>query len=172
VSGETINILFILFFVGFVAFTLVKAGWGIYKARKSEAWPAAKCVILSSSVESKRVSSGKGGSRTVYQPRIRYTYNVNGRDFQGDKVTFFQAYVGNGESRAGETCYRYQVDSVHDVYYNPDKPAESVLEPGIDVEPASILLFLLVVLFIGFILWQIITAGPNAPLANSRFHGP
>ncbi len=77
-----------------------------------------KCVVIA-----------RGGIRRqrTYNLQIDYTYSVNGQEFVGHRV--------DGAGQVGrdvrDIARRYPEGSVHPVYYDPNDPAQAVLEPGV-----------------------------------------
>ena len=90
----------------------------------SKAWPMADGTVLSSALTS---GFGKGGPH--YDLTVTYSYRVEGTEYTGDNVDFAGAtysFASSGERR----LERYAVGSQVNVYYSPNKPRRSVLEPG------------------------------------------
>jgi hypothetical protein len=91
-------------------------------------WPTATGRVLFATVESRRGRSGRSGYSTSYYPNVIYEYTVNGQRYQGNRLTF-----GTQVGRGSYNTVQRQVDSYSvggsiQVYYNPDNPAEAVLE--------------------------------------------
>ena len=97
----------------------------IKSAKESETWPTVNGVIFKSKVK----SSTSDGS-TTYGADISYDYQVNGQAYKGDKVTFGDVSTSSS-SRAEKIVDRYPVGKIIGVFYNPNKPETSVLEPGL-----------------------------------------
>ncbi len=99
-------------------------GAGRYRVGKaSETWPVTTVTILETTVE-------KSSSRhsTSYDPIVRYTYTVDGQDYQSDRL---QASLNGGSRRTAEKVLeRYPVGSQHTGYYDPERPDQAVLLPG------------------------------------------
>jgi hypothetical protein len=99
---------------------------------------------------------------------IRYTYLVAGREYQGERLYFFQKLLYD-YGYASQWYYDHnlaQGDQVT-VYYDPDAPERSVLEPKVDVDRVrfwgftliyACLALLLPVAFFSFIWWRFIKA--------------
>ena len=96
------------------------------EARDSINWPTAEAVITRSIVEESRATSKK----ISYKPHVTYTYRVADREFSGNDISMHDVGYGDGNI-AQEIVAKYSVNSRHSVYYNPDDPAQAVLEPGI-----------------------------------------
>jgi hypothetical protein len=66
-----------------------------------------------------------------FVPRVRYTYQVGGADYENDVVRIGLAGFGYPfESQAAAHLARYPLGSEVSVFYQSDNPKHSVLEPG------------------------------------------
>lgn len=93
-------------------------------------WPVARGRIVSSGVESYEDSSDDDGpNRTRYKSSVVYTYEVNGRKYSGDRVVIGVTTSATIPRFAKRTARKYPVGHEVDVFYNPESPGESVLEP-------------------------------------------
>lgn len=107
-------------------------GWQEYEAHLSELsaashdWPSVRGVIVSSNLEAWR--GKKAGRRTKFRLEVRYEYAVNGEVFRNDTVRFDQDRLSSPRKR--DLLRSVPVGQRVDVYYNPDKPSQSVLQPG------------------------------------------
>lgn len=99
----------------------------VKKARASESWPTAAGTVRSSTVR-ETVSRSKGSTRRSYSANITYGYEVAGTAFAGDKVSFGGSPSHNFSGQAQAVCDRYPTGKAVTVRYNPEKPAEGVLE--------------------------------------------
>lgn len=100
----------------------------LLQALGSKDWVEISCVIDSSEVESHRSSDG-----TTYSVAIRYTYQVEGRDYQSDRYNFSTA-SSSGHSGKAAVVARYPVGSEQICWVDPDDPSQAVLSrdiPGI-----------------------------------------
>jgi hypothetical protein len=68
-------------------------------------------------------------ARRRFKPAIRYRYEVNGRSYIGDRIRMGVDITSSVRSLAQKTLKRYPPGRDVDVYYNPEKPGEAVLEP-------------------------------------------
>ena len=101
----------------------------LQQAGESENWPHTSGVIVISSVsQSREYDSRKKRTKTVYRANIGYAYQVGGKRFQGDKISF------GGTSTDRKSAYRltakYPNKKKNDVYYDPAGPENAMLEPG------------------------------------------
>lgn len=123
-------VIFALTTIPFVVVALFLARWSMkQKARvnASQNWPSTTGRILFSSVEQRRTSNARGGYSTSYYPVVRYDYTVNGQQYQGGTINFGQVGLGSYNAVAQKAA-QYPVGSMVQVYYNPENPADAVLD--------------------------------------------
>lgn len=98
-------------------------------ARASTTWPSVEGIIEQSSVSTTH-RSGKN-KKTMYAAEITYRYTVEAQEYHCSTV----AFGGNGSSSSSQAAYaltkRYPVGQAVPVYYEPQKPENAVLEPGV-----------------------------------------
>jgi hypothetical protein len=101
--------------------------------RDACAWPVTAGKITLSGVEAYRDSrehdSYPRRPRLAYKPGVAYSYEVNGREYAGDRLTLGVVVSSGFPGFAARTAARYPVGSRVDVRYNPRNPGESVLRP-------------------------------------------
>jgi Protein of unknown function (DUF3592) len=96
------------------------------KGKESLSWPTTRGVIIEAEVHR---SEGNSKSRPTYSPRVQYSYAVDGTEYMGKRIRF--AAIGSGDrSEAAAVVKKYAPSTSVEVAYKPDKPSESVLEPG------------------------------------------
>jgi hypothetical protein len=100
-------------------------------------WPSTIGTVNASYLE--RRSSSEGGS-TNY-PVVQYSYQVGGQPYQGMKIAPGPEVGGTG---AGKVVGRYPAGAQVMVFYNPQNPADAVLETK---APAQWIMWLLLVIF-------------------------
>jgi hypothetical protein len=103
-------------------FLFASARWTLALARASSAWPTTAGVVRESSVGTRR-----GSLRTVYWHALRYTYEVDGRSYDGDQAQFGPPNVTN-KALVETVASRYAPGARVTVHYEPDDPATSTLE--------------------------------------------
>ncbi len=64
-----------------------------------------------------------------YSVDVSYSYRIDGNATTGHRIGVSQEYTD--KDTAFEKIKRYDVGSTHPVFYNPESPDESVLEPGV-----------------------------------------
>jgi hypothetical protein len=117
-----------LFVVAGIAFAFI--GYTSYQSgMESKNWPVANGSVIQSKIEKRTETTGTGTSkRKVVKSYavVKYTYAVGNRDYQSSRITF-------GQSKdAYKTVSRYPKGKNIQVYYDPENPAQAVLEPGGD----------------------------------------
>ena len=100
-------------------------------------WPSTLGVVDASHLE--RRSSSEGGS-TNY-PVVQYSYQVSGQRYQSAKLAPGMEVGGTG---AGKVVDRYPAGAQVMVFYNPQNPAEAVLERK---APAQWVIWLILAIF-------------------------
>jgi hypothetical protein len=107
-----------LIFLIILPFALWKAWKNIQLAKASTGWPT---------VSGKVTSSDTAKVMFRRQPRVTYSYSVNGAPFTGNRISFAAGY------RPKETdsiLDRYPVGKEVMVAHAPDNPAQATLETG------------------------------------------
>jgi hypothetical protein len=104
------------------------------KTRAMREWPTTVGRIIRSEVTTtvqhhNRLNSSRGSyDVTMYNPRIVYSYEVDGVSFEGDDIGW--SISANKPSVAEKSVKRYPLQSQVPVFYNPDDPAEATLAPA------------------------------------------
>jgi len=82
------------------------------------------------STESRSVSGDMLVDSTSYEPYIKYSYSVGGRECENDKLTSAVTSGIRDPAGAEDILRGYSVGSQVAVFYNPLTPEDSVLVPG------------------------------------------
>ncbi len=117
---------FLAWIFGYASFTAGAA---------SESWPSVEGKITASKIS----ESGPHDNRTL-RAHVSYQYEVNENIHRSDRVDFNSA--GMSSSQRGdiqEITRKYPVGRSVTVYYDPDDPNISVLEPGVKLGAAFML---------------------------------
>ncbi len=134
-----------LAWIGLFAFIHFRA---VAKAKASETWPTTPGKVLSSQVVEEESRDREGGTSTWYNPVVTYSYSAGGGAHQSSRIRFANMRQAR-RSKAEEIAARYPEGSTPAVRYNPEKPAEAVLEsqkPG----PLYLAMAAFGLLFVGF----------------------
>lgn len=111
------------FFV-FGAYFLFTSIWKISLGLSSRSWLNTKGTIISSEIV---IDHGS------YISKIQYSFEVVGKVYTSYSISAAPNwwYWGNLKSIAENRVAKYPVNSVIDVYYKPEAPEKSLLEPGV-----------------------------------------
>ncbi len=122
-------------------------------AHASTSWPITQGMIIHSEIQSSSDSDGN-----IYKPIVRFSYQVRGREFRGNKIFF-----GSGDISTGDISYsrritqKYPRGKTVKVFYHPYEPQQSVLEAGLNkksfIELTFGALFFLVGSGVGILCW-------------------
>lgn len=91
------------------------------QAEASQSWFPAAGVVKSASLKK---HYRKGG--VDYEPKVEYTYTIMGTPYEGKRLSF--GVMRTNQKKAWEKLALYPQGGKIVVYYNPDKPTDSVLE--------------------------------------------
>ncbi len=106
-----------------MALALAIAGYNLVPLR----WPKTSGRILESRVEYESPSF----ETVAYIVHVRYTYDVDGRTYHGSRVWRTMSIHPLSAGTARAIAARYKPGREVEVRYNPDDPAEAVLEARI-----------------------------------------
>lgn len=102
----------------------------VWLGLSSEKWPATKGIISRSMIELRTGQTGlQMRDAQVSNADIRYTYKTGDQIHVGDKITVLD-YLSKDLVFEKRLISRYPAGSFVKVYYDPDNPELSVLEPG------------------------------------------
>lgn len=101
-------------------------------AARARSWPTVFGRIEKSGVhefQSLDRDHGHARWRTQYRPDILYSYEVAGVRYTGDKSASSGRISSNLDAFAKKAAAANPIGKVVQVHYNPDNPAESVIDP-------------------------------------------
>ena len=99
------------------------------KALASQSWPTVAGTVTESEVKVTEHTSGDGTNEhaiTHYKPVVKYQYSVEGMEYAGSRIAF--GAMNSAQSAANAVVARYPAGASLTVRYDPEKPAEAVLE--------------------------------------------
>ena len=124
--------------------------WMINKGIQSENWDKGTATITSSEIEKTESRSkdaqGFTQTSTSYSVRVKYSYTVEGSNYEGNTVGF-GTMSHNERSDAQEELKFYPKGKTIDVYYDPENPSDSVLNKGV-FWPMYIVIVVMVIILI------------------------
>lgn len=127
--------------VFFIVFNAVFLGILFFMRRKAAAvsqWPSTIGTVSLSTLQRRRSSNNRG---FVSYPVVQYSYQVGGQTYQGQKIAPGPEVGGSG---ASAVIARYPIGAQVTVYYDPQNPADAVLEQK---APAQWILWLVLGIF-------------------------
>src|SRR5687767_685779 len=133
-----------LIFLIVFPFAVYKAWKNVQLAKLSTGWPTVPGRITAA--ETMKVMFRR-------QPRVTYTYSVNGAPFSSQRISFAGGYK---PKETDAILARYPVGAEIPVSYSPEKPAEATLETGATKQVRSQLNILLI-LFAVIVVLNVIT---------------
>lgn len=96
-------------------------------------------------VQPYRSRSGSGYS-TMYRAAVTYVYTVNGAQYTSDRLAIGTGLGYGSPAIAEREVAKYPAGSMVQVYYNPNNPAEAVLETR--AQGSRVLWFVVVIILV------------------------
>ena len=113
-----------LFAVGVVVFFLRRRSAALQAA--SVSWPTVEGKVSDARLHTFR---DRDKRQLNYMARVWHTYEVNGTSYTVEKISWGGQPQARVADPANAILARYPIGSAVKVYYNPQKPKQSVLEP-------------------------------------------
>ncbi len=118
---------------------LVFAGLGVWlilryqknkeKAHQSRNWPKTTGRVIESRIAEHESEDEDGHVTSTYSPVVRYEYQANGVAYAGNQVAVGSSAIAiSNRKKVQQTIDQYPPGKAVAVYYNPQNPAEAVLE--------------------------------------------
>jgi hypothetical protein len=106
--------------------------WNRRQSQKVRLWCRTHGDIEHSDV---RIESSEGGfPPDRYFTQVRYSYVVRDTILHNDEIWLNSQHEMRSMEEAQELAARYPVGRNVVVFYNPDNPAQAVLDPGFDIQ--------------------------------------
>ena len=86
-------------------------------------------IIQSSSIKQDTVTDDSGTTDIYYRPLIIYRYEINDKQYVVRDPVYEVLHYNNNIENAEQIVSEYPIGKTGDVFYNPEKPAESTLKP-------------------------------------------
>lgn len=122
--------IFVYIFLGLGLFALATGTVRAKEAWLARSWPVAKGRIIQSKVSEARTSRGNIRLARLCLD-LDYLYLVGDTVYEGHRLNAGWRCFAS-ESRIRELLKRYPSGKAVRVYYNPHRPREAMLEPGLD----------------------------------------
>lgn len=136
---------FALGFTGFGLIMLLIYISALMRAAASRNWTSVEGRIDSSHVGRVVSSRGRRQSTSNYKPEIKYTYSVTGNAYEGSHIGFGVPILG-WQSSAEQVVARYPTGATRTVYYDPQNPAQAVLERKMQNNATALIVIILCLL--------------------------
>lgn len=121
------------FILGLIGLANTTVSW--WRGSRVATWPTVAGVVTKARVHKGKSWTDMGtsgtGAVTVYRPQIVYSYEVAGVRLQRTRVQFGASWHEQVKSKAEHAIAPYPVGQAVLVRYNPQRPSESALEPGV-----------------------------------------
>jgi len=88
-----------------------------------------------------------GGSESVFTASVKYEYVVNGKSYKSRRIAFLRWW--GSENYAKNIMDQYSDNKVINIYYNPNKPKQSVLDKTPQASDIFLTILALFVIFYG-----------------------
>lgn len=112
-----------LILLGIAVFVFTVVQRNFRTAAASRTWPTADGIIVRCEEVTRSPRPGRSPKRTV---EVEYTYRLAEVEYRSDQVT-----AGNIGGSSAYLLRKYPRGTQVPVRYNPDDPAQAVLEPGV-----------------------------------------
>lgn len=122
------------------------------RALEQVKFPTTSGQIIQSEIQSQTNTSRNDDGTTdeyiTYQPKVKYSYTVNGNNYEGNKIEVLDIQNFNSQKKAEEYISNYTQGTVVNVYYNPENPNESFLDNTIQTKKIDFGTGLLIVILL------------------------
>lgn len=126
-------------------------GRPVLRSWRSRAWPHAAGTVTSSRAEPRQPDGAGVAGRRRYV-RVAYRYTVGGREFAGERYSFFTDRIAHRrEEQASEDARRYAKGTRVDVRHDPDDPATAVIDTSIPWDRGALAGFSALFLVLGLV---------------------
>lgn len=133
---ESVPFYFAVICGGFFFLILLVLGGGLVfyslrsrkKADQSHGWPSTNGKVIVSETRESKSTNEDGKTKVSYYPHIEYTYEVNGQHFTSKQISFGGVLGYSDRTKVLAKLEHYPVGSIVLAFYNPEKPAEAVVE--------------------------------------------
>jgi hypothetical protein len=118
-------------------------------AKQSKDWPSTTGIIISTGVS--EVLKASDHYETELKPQICYAYKVGDDSYMSSRIGIMPNSSAISSATASKLTIKYPKDAQVSVYYNPDRPSQAVLEPGVNGNLIAFLIVAILIFAISFI---------------------
>jgi hypothetical protein len=106
-------------------------GRPLVRALRGRKWATTRGKVTAAQLET--TSGNVNGVGRRAHLRVAYAYTVDGAEHAGERATFFNGtFVFRTEMAATAALHRYAKGAAVTVHYDPQDPADAVLDPAIE----------------------------------------
>ena len=120
-----IGVVFALGVFAIGLYALVPSVMNMARGRSSRAWPSVKGSVIASHLEWRQDEGDE------YRTEVVYGYNVRGQEHRSNRLFFGDRGWQSLRRSAAARLRNYPKGATVRVWFNPESPGDSVLEPGI-----------------------------------------
>ncbi len=143
-----------IFFAGLIGVALlIFSGHTIYRNWIARQWPLTEGCITSARTFLQDASTGKPGNAKVARAEVRFSYAVDGKQYQSSNVSYHRGIGGTNQVYDPSYAVTYPAGSLVKVAYNPLQPSESVIDTSQDPYIRFSAGVILLLMFFGYQIW-------------------
>ncbi|RJG49878.1 DUF3592 domain-containing protein [Motilimonas pumila] len=116
-------------FIAGAVLALLPVAYMLFKAIKSKGWPTRMAMITYNSLAVKKAGYWQGRT-ALGGDLIKYRYNVERVDYTGNQITAADLVIKLMVASDG-VLEHYPEQTMIEVAYNPNKPHQALLQPGL-----------------------------------------
>ncbi len=139
-------IFFFIFLLAGILLSFFTINW-VTDGLESKNWPAVEGTIISSEFISSRNSEDKPS----YSAEIIYEYFINSEKYLSNSITSGSQSSSSSPRSAQGLVNKYNEGEKVKVYFNPEDPGKSLLEPGFHVTDALPFVFGIIFVLVGLV---------------------
>ncbi len=138
----------IILIIGFVIFSLSMIP--VLKSRLSKSWNTVTGKVIKSEIYTSRDSD----ANATYRADIAFEYIVDGSKYLSDRL-YYGVKIMSSDNwiNSKKSVDKYPVGKEIIVYYDPDKPNDSVIEPGIHFGLGGVFIFSICLIILGLVIY-------------------
>ncbi|MEQ1829414.1 MAG: DUF3592 domain-containing protein [Pirellula sp.] len=137
-GGRMVLTLFMLLLLCIGSGMLLSASREFMESLEALSWPTAVGKVTRSELKTEtqkfrtRSSDGirRSATEDIFTPMIDYTFEVDGKEFQGTRLTSVRGGTLGDRASVEERLRKYPIGKSVTVSYNPIDPEQCLLEPG------------------------------------------
>lgn len=117
-----------LIFAGIGVWLILRYQQNKQKARQSVNWPTTSGRVIESRISEHESEDEDGHTTSTYAPVVRFEYQVEGVTYTSDRMGVGSNIAISNRKKVEQRIAGYPQGRLVRVYYNPQNPAEAVLE--------------------------------------------